>query len=166
MAIYTRVCVILSQQGNKKNQKSGLNTSRADKVGSLYYAKCRFFSAWCEGGGVVTIVHFLFFTLAQRPLRPDDLKASFPVDLPCSYWCRHFEVERAVYLGTHCCRMVPGVRTEHGSLSSLFERHCMGNICTGMVSPLFWGICGGGVNFSTSESIRLKYHCVGSHMSS
>lgn len=52
-----------------------------------------------------------------------------------------------------------------GALGSLPEAQHVGDLRTAVVSPLFWGICGGGVNFSTSESIRLKYHCVGPLMS-
>lgn len=53
-----------------------------------------------------------------------------------------------------------------GALGALAERQRVGNVSAGVVSTLFWGICGGGVNFSTSESIRLKHHCVGPLMSS
>lgn len=52
-----------------------------------------------------------------------------------------------------------------GALGSLPERQRVGDLRAAVVSPLFWGICGGGVNFSTSESIRLKYHCMGPLMS-
>lgn len=52
------------------------------------------------------------------------------------------------------------------ALGALAERQRVGNVSAGMVSALFWGICGGGVNFSTSESIRLKHHCVGPLVSS
>lgn len=40
----------------------------------------------------------------------------------------------------------------------------MDSICVRMVSPLFGGVCGGGVGVSTSEAVRLQQHCVSPHV--
>lgn len=67
------------------------------------------------------------------------MQGAFPAVLPWGCQNNYSEAVETVGQGTGCCQRVPGVHTGHVFLGSLSERHCMDNICIGMVSHLNGG---------------------------